>query len=306
MSANTLIDLSQLDPPDIVETIDFETILAERKAKLVSLYPADEQAEIAATLELESEPIVMILEENAYREVVLRQRINDAARAVMLAYAKGNDLTQLAANYDVERLTITPADDTTVPPTAAVMEEDSDLRLRVQLSPESYTTAGSTGSYESAARGADADLKDVQVLSPTPGTVVVYVLSHTGDGTAGDTLIGNVKAALSADDVRPLTDNVDVRAAVIEKYSIVAELVMYSGPDTTTVADVATTKAQTYADSVQRIGADVAQSGIFQALHQPGVKQVNLIEPAANLVIDDGTASYCTSITLTTRTATDG
>lgn len=306
MSANTIIDLSQLDPPDIVETIDFESILAARKARLMSFYPADEQAEIAATLELESEPIVMLLQENAYREVVWRQRVNDAARAVMLAYAKGKDLDQLGANYDVERLTITPADDTTIPPTAAVMEEDDDYRLRIQLSPESYTTAGSTGSYESAARGADADLKDVQVVSPTPGTVTVYVLSRTGDGTASDELIENVKTALSADDVRPLTDNVDVRAAAIEKYSIVAELVMYSGPDTTTVKGVALTKAQAYADSVQRIGADVAESGIYQALHQPGVKQVNLIEPADNIVIGDGTASYCTSIALTTRTATDG
>lgn len=306
MSATTLIDLSQLDPPDIVETIDFETILAARKAKLVSLYPADQQAEIAATLELESEPIVMMLQENAYREVVLRQRINDAARAVMLAYAKDKDLDQLGADYDVKRLTITPADDTTIPPTAAVMEEDSDYRLRIQLSMEGYTTAGSTGSYEFAARSADADLKDVQVLSPAPGVVVVYALSRTGDGTAGDALIANVTAALNADDTRPLTDQVEVRTAEIVPYKIRAELVMYSGPDTSTVSDVAHAAGQAYADSVQRIGADVAQSGIYKALHQPGVKQVNLIEPAANLVIDDGMASYCTDIELTTSEATDG
>ncbi|RWA51293.1 hypothetical protein AU476_23550 [Cupriavidus sp. UYMSc13B] len=85
-----IIDLSQLPPPDVVETIDFEVILAERKAYFVSLYPADQRAAVAATLALESEPIVKLLQDNAYREMVLRQRINDAARAVMLPFAKGD------------------------------------------------------------------------------------------------------------------------------------------------------------------------------------------------------------------------
>ncbi len=45
------------------------------------------------TLELESEPATKLLQENAYRELLLRQRINEAAQAVMVAYAMGGDLT---------------------------------------------------------------------------------------------------------------------------------------------------------------------------------------------------------------------
>src|SRR5690606_5214172 len=88
----TIVDLSQLAAPDVVETLDYETILTERKATLVSLYPADQQEAVARTLALESEPIVKLLQENAYREVIWRQRVNEAARAVMLAYAAGADL----------------------------------------------------------------------------------------------------------------------------------------------------------------------------------------------------------------------
>ena len=51
------ITLSQLPQPDVIEVLDFETILAERKAYFVSLYPADQQASVEATLALESEPI---------------------------------------------------------------------------------------------------------------------------------------------------------------------------------------------------------------------------------------------------------
>lgn len=109
-----VIDLSQLPAPQIVDVPDFETLLAERKAEFVALHPKDEQEAVMRTLELESEPVTKLLQENAYRELLLRQRINEAAQAVMVAYAMGGDLDHLAANYNVKRLTVTPADDDAV------------------------------------------------------------------------------------------------------------------------------------------------------------------------------------------------
>ena len=85
------IDLSQLPAPIVVEVLDYEDILAERKATLISLYPEEQREAVARTLSLESEPIVKLLQENAYREVILRQRVNDAAKAVMLAHAATGD-----------------------------------------------------------------------------------------------------------------------------------------------------------------------------------------------------------------------
>ncbi|MDJ3915691.1 baseplate assembly protein, partial [Salmonella enterica] len=38
-----VIDLSRLPAPQIVDVPDFETLLAERKAAFVALYPVDEQ-----------------------------------------------------------------------------------------------------------------------------------------------------------------------------------------------------------------------------------------------------------------------
>lgn len=35
----TIIDLNLLPAPDVVETLDYETILAARKATFISLYP---------------------------------------------------------------------------------------------------------------------------------------------------------------------------------------------------------------------------------------------------------------------------
>ncbi|EEZ5202831.1 hypothetical protein DB676_000217 [Escherichia coli] len=183
-----VIDLSQLPAPQIVDVPDFETLLAERKAEFVALHPKDEQEAVMRTLELESEPITKLLQENAYRELLLRQRINEAAQAVMVAYAIGSDLDQLAANYNVKRLTVTPADNDAVPPVAAVMESDEALRLRVPVAFEGLSVAGPTAAYEFHARSADGRVADASATSPAPAEVVLTVLSR--EAKQGDYLVG--------------------------------------------------------------------------------------------------------------------
>jgi phage-related baseplate assembly protein len=292
------IDLSLLPAPNVVEVIDYEIILATRKAMLISLYPESQQAEIAATLELESEPQLINLQENAYREVLLRQRINDAARAVMLAYAQGEDLDQIGANLGVARLLITPQDDTTVPPTAAVYELDKAFLRRILLSFQAYTTAGSEGSYQYHGLSASGKVKDISAVSPAPVQVMIYVLSMDGNGEASDELIATVKDALNAQDVRPLTDLVSVQSASVIDYQIVAELVIYEGPDGDTVLNAAKSAAQAYADSVHSNGLTVGLSGIYKALHQAGVDHANLTAPATDLTMSKGQAAYCTNIAI--------
>ncbi len=63
LNVMAIVDLSQLAAPDVVEELDYETILTERKATLVSLYPEEQQDAVARTLTLESEPIVKLLQE---------------------------------------------------------------------------------------------------------------------------------------------------------------------------------------------------------------------------------------------------
>jgi phage-related baseplate assembly protein len=295
----TIVDLSQLAAPDVVETLDYETILSERKATFVSLYPADQQEAVARTLALESEPIVKLLQENAYREVIWRQRVNEAARAVMLAYAAGADLDQIGANSSVERLVITPADETTLPPTPAVMESDTDYRLRIQQAPEGLSTAGSTGAYQFHGRSADGRVADISVISPEPACVTVSVLSRENNGAACDELLAVVRAALNDEDVRPVTDRVTVQSATIVDYTIDAALYLYPGPESEPVLSAAKAKLQTYISTQHRLGRDIRKSAIYAALHVEGVQRVELAAPVADIVLDDTQASFCTAYSVT-------
>lgn len=294
MTMASPIDLSQLPVPEVVETIDFETLYAERKARLIALFPENQRADIAATLELESEPMAVLLQENTYLLMLVKQRINDAARAVMVAYAKKGDLDNLVALLGVKRLVITPAD----PENSidAVMEEDEDLRKRALLAPHGFSVAGPADSYKSHALGADGAVRDIAVQSPQPGRVLVTVLSHDGDGTTAQDLLDKVRATLSADTVRPLTDHVLVQSASVVPFQVRATLSMFSGPDRAVVKVEALRRLQAYVDECRHIGRLVATSGVISALHIAGVERVQLVEPAVDIVTTDTEAPYCTGI----------
>lgn len=298
MSQFSPIDLSQLPAPDVVEPLDFEQLLVERKAYLVSLYPVVEQAAIAARLALESEPLNKLLQEMAYRELLLRQRINDATRAVMLAYAMDNDLDNLGALLNVARLLITPANPAAQPPQAAVFEANSRYRQRIQLALEGFSTAGPIGAYTFHALSASALVKDVAITSHTPGIVTVTVLSTVADGTPDAALLASVDAALNDEDVRPLCDTVEVEGAEIIAYQVSAELTFYSGPDKALVKAAAEAAAQQYVEEHHRLGHDITRSGLFAALHRPGVQNVQLTQPATDVPINSAQAAYCTAITV--------
>ncbi|AOK51424.1 baseplate assembly protein [Burkholderia stagnalis] len=296
MTTSALIDLSSLPVPDALDALDFETLYARRKAALIALWPTPEQAEIAATVALESEPLARLLQENCYRELVMRQRINDAVRAVMLAYAQGSDLDQRAALFGIQRLVVTPADPANDTP--AVYEDDDALRRRIQLAPQGFSVAGPSAAYESKALAVDGRLLDAKATRPQPGDVLVTLLSRDGDGTADDALCRKVEAALAAEDQRPLNDSVLARPAEIVRYLIRAKGYTRSAVGADVLIAQATKNARAYADKVRRLGVGVAESAIKGVCQAAGLSRTELIEPAGDLPIGPTQASFCVDVVI--------
>ncbi|WP_373309360.1 baseplate assembly protein [Laribacter hongkongensis] len=298
----SLIDLSMLPPPDVVEAVDLETLLDRRKAALLASLPEDMRESVANTLSLESEPLTKLLEENAYRELLLRQRINEAARAVMLPYAGGSDLEQLAANVGVARLLIDPGKPDAWPPVPPTRETDDSLRTRAQMAFEGLSVAGPRAAYVWHALSADGRVADVDVHSPEPCEVVVTVLAQAGNGAAGEDLLAIVRAALSAETLRPIGDRLTVQGATIVDYRIDATLLLESGPESEPVIKAARLQAEAYVSRQRRIGRDIDRSALFAALHVEGVKRVELRQPAADMRLERHQAGHCTAIELGTGT----
>ncbi|HHT3220742.1 TPA: baseplate assembly protein [Klebsiella michiganensis] len=289
------IDLSQLPVPTIIEALDFETILTDVKAVMVASFPEDQRASVAAALTLESEPLTIIAQAMAYRELLLRQRINEGAAACMLSHATGDDLDNIAANLDTERLVITEATDTA----DAVTESDEALRLRAQAAFEGMSVAGPSAAYEYFARSASGQVADARATSPSPAEVVVAVLSTEGDGTASAELLDAVTAAVNDEEVRPLGDRVKVQSAEIVEYAIDATLYLYPGPESEPIINAAMASLRAFlADNDKKIGRDIVRSAISAALHVQGVQRAVINTPAADLRIDNTQAARNTGYTV--------
>ncbi|MGA3678835.1 baseplate J/gp47 family protein [Pseudomonas graminis] len=302
MNTFTPIDLTLLPDPDVVERIDYEEILAERKAYAVTLWPADQQAEVAATLALESEPLTKLLQENAYRETLWRQRVNEAALGTMLAKAKGKDLEQAAANMDVERLTVAPADPSTIPPTPAVMESDDSLRERAQMAWEGLSTAGPKNSYILHARSADGRIADATAESPSPAVAVVTVQALLGDGSVDQAVLDIVYAYLSDEDRRPVADRLTVQSAEVLQYGVDATLYLATnGPEGEPIRTAAQQKLSGFVTQRRRLGVEISESAVHAALHVEGVRKV-VLHNWTDIKPTPYQAAYCTSVSVVVGT----
>jgi phage-related baseplate assembly protein len=294
------IDLSLLPTPDAIEAIDFETIYASRKQKLVDLFPASVQQDVYDTLALESEPMSIVLQENSYREIVIRQRINECVRRVLLAFAKGADLDHIGARYYVKRLVVQQADPNASPPLPLIMESDDSLLERIQDAYEGLSTAGPRGAYIFHTRSADGRVLDATAVSPDPCDVVISVLSAEGDGTASEELLDIVRAALNDEEVRPLGDRVTVQSSVIVDYSVRAKLHMKtSGPGCEQAIALATARVTEFVGRRQRQGWSVWLDKLDSLLHVEGVERVEIEEPAAHIVLDESQAARCIAVDVT-------
>ena len=251
-------DLTQLPPPEVVENLDFETILQVHRADLLARYP-----EAAAVIDLESEPLNKLLQAHAYRELLYRQRVNEAARAHLLAFATGADLDHKAAFYGLTRL---------------AGESDERLRARVQLRIKSLAGNGTREAYELTAMTASQNVRDARATQPFPGRVHLLLWCH--DAAKAEAALATVLAAINADDGRPLGVPVTVALARARAINITAAIEREAGAP----ADLAQRLVVTLADALAayaRLGRDVPRSWITARLHTAQVAAVRFPDPAA-------------------------
>ena len=270
------LDFSTIPDPTIIEALDFETILQEMIADLQARDPS--YTEI-----LESDPGVKILEVAAARELILRQRINDALQATLLRYAGSSDLDNLAAFYGVTRL---------------ANETDAALRARVIERIMGSSTAGPAAWYRFQALSASGQVRDAAVSSPAPGEVLVNILSAEGNGTAGTELLEAVNEALQGDSVRVITDVVTVASAAINTVPVSAQVYLYPDTPIEVFNGLQARLAAAFANA-SGLGWDVTRSWLIAQLHPAGVQRVVLTSPTADVVCGPSQAPALGAITLT-------
>ncbi|MFQ2432713.1 baseplate J/gp47 family protein [Aeromonas caviae] len=271
------INMSALPAPQAVEELDFETIFAEQKAWVINQWP-----HLAPALELESEPLTVLLQAWSYRELIWRARLNDALKASMLAWAQGDDLLNLAAFFDLEK---------------AEGETDDQLRARCTLSLRALSTAGPEDSYRYHAIATDpAAIKDADAQNGGAGVVNVAVLARAGNGTPSAALLAKVRTRLNHKTIRPLTDTVSVIPAHIVPVVIDYQIILPGLPDDEHSLNVARQRLADYCATTNIIGGTITIADIYASLKNAGISNVILRSPTADITTNRESAPYVSSI----------
>ena len=271
----TLNDLASLPTPAVIESLSFETIFSELQAEFQSRYP-DYSALLA------SDPAIKLLEVAAYREVLLRNRINVAAKASLLAFATGSDLDHLAAFYGVTRL---------------MDESDEALRLRTRQRIIGFANAGGAAHYRYWALSASPEVADVEVDSPEPGRVRISVLAKGEEQTVSNAVLDAVRAVVLRDDIRVLTDTVEVVPAELMPVAVYARLWLYPDAPLETLAAIQAVFASTLA-ACAGLGWDLTRSWIVGQLQRAGVHKVELLSPTTDIRVAANQAVSLLSLNL--------
>lgn len=269
-------ELAGLPTPQVLETLRFEHIFDALLRDFQVRYP-----QYSALLA--SDPAIKLIEVAAYRELLLRARINEAARANLLAFAVGNDLEHLGAFYGVARLP---------------QEQDEPLRRRIRARIMGFANAGGAAHYRYWALSASPEVADVAVDSPGPGRVRISVLPTGHSDTVPDALLDTVRATVLRDDVRVLTDTVEVVPVSLVPVTVAAQIWLY--PDTPMgVFDGLTPRLTRELAQAAVLGWDLTRSWLIGQLQQPGIHKVALNEPATDIRIHSTQAVRLTDVQLT-------
>lgn len=180
----------------------------------------------------------------------------------------------------------------------AEQENDDRLRERIRLAPERFSVAGPRLAYRFAALSASQALTDCAVASTEPGRVSLYPL--TADGLPSSDIKALVLSAVGADDVRPLCDQVEVLDPADYPFALSAQITLYDTADAATTLAASLSAAQSYAARIgATLGNDVVPSQIVAALSVPGVYQVTVSSPAADVAVPEHGWAHASSVAVT-------
>ncbi|CAN2142611.1 baseplate assembly protein J [Wolbachia pipientis] len=254
---------------NIIEPLNFEEIFSRMKEELIS---RDE----SFTALVESDSAMKVLEVAAWRELLLRQRINEAVKSNLLKFATGEDLDNLAEFYGVER-----------------QKEEDDERFRKIIKAKiiGWSTGGSKEHYRYHALSADSRVKDALVESPIPGKVQVLILS-TELSTLQEELLEIVKNQLNREDVRILTDTVEVVSCNMIEIDIHSKIIKKK----TDIIETVKKKFIEKFGTTKRLGWKVTRSWIIANLFMEGVENVELIEPREDIVVKGNECAFLKSL----------
>lgn len=307
-TADTL-DLSRIDAPSLAE-VDYEASVARLIAEFLRLWAQarliDPTLPDYSVETLETDPMVILTQEFAFGDTLLRQAINDAANALRLAKASGADLDHIANTYhNTQRLVLDAGDATATPPRDPLYESDEAYRARAQLSLEAYPLHGLTpGGYVYRVRKLFGDaIKDVRTIRRGGGALDIVLLARAGNGAATPTMVGDLQALYESEDASACTDIPTAKAASIVQTPVRIVLGVPPGPDTAPIIAQATAAVAALAAERHRIGETLHVQALGAVARVGAARYARVELPTADVFGGSDGAPWVTTIQILTEEA---
>ncbi|ALE02864.1 baseplate J/gp47 family protein [Bartonella ancashensis] len=250
--------------PEIISEASFEEIRAAAFEHLKSLLPG--------YTFLESDPAAKVIEAFSYRELLLRQRINEAARNTILDFASGDYLNALGDWHGVQRM------DT---------ESDERYRERIRLHARGGKGGGTEPYYKFVAMSADNRVKDAIIYRRGKDpTIHVAVFGHDEEGTASEDLLKKVSEALHDKNVIMANDTIIVHAAVTKIIDFEADIWLLPAISLEILTQLKENLRAAWRKE-QALGRELSLSWWTSKLMVPGVQKVIAANPIQDISVLD-------------------
>lgn len=278
----------------VLEDIDAETILGLRMLRLKELWavydpPSAAQYDVE---NLEFDPIKINQEACTFFEIMLRDRVNQAARSITLAYAIGTDLDAIASRYPggVPRLE---------------NEGDDRYRRRIWLSPNTLSPHGTAEAYEYWALTAVPELRDVTAIKSVlydyyPTILITCLVGPELDSPSPtQEQLMQVRAYIQNLSRQGLTDviSVDGPKIIETKYNIGVWLYPNTAPEQALIS--IKTNLEKLIESQYWLGHDHTLMAINAVCAISGVHHVDILEPTNNIEVGSDWVVKVTDVIVT-------
>lgn len=158
------------------------------------------------------------------------------------------------------------------------IESDESYKERIFLAPETFSVAGPKLAYVYHTKSVSSEIIDVAVVSDVPGVVKIYPLL-SGGTMPNEELLQSINNKLSASDVRPLTDKVEVLEPVRKEYNIDLDYYLYEERDAIHDEKVQKVVSDYIMWQKSVLGRDINPDKLIADLQALGVKRVVIREP---------------------------
>jgi phage-related baseplate assembly protein len=270
---------ANLQPMIVLEKISTEDILETRMIRFKQLW-AKYDPPMAAQYDVENlefDPIKINQEACTYFELMLRDRVNQAARSITLAYAIGTDLDAIASRY--------PGG---VPRQEG--ENDDRYRRRIWLSPNTLSPHGTAEAYEFWALTALPALRDVTAMRKVthdyyPTILITCLMQPPNDPGPSDEDLVRVRSYIQTLSRAGLTDVISVNKPKVKDIEYRIAVWLYPGTLQDQCIERIEKNLSILITEQYWLGHDHSLMAINACCAMPGVHHVDIVEPTEDIFV---------------------